>query len=199
MYFYKLTRDGKTVFATKSDNPIPNPNYEEISREEYEAFTGDVEPEPTLDEIRAAKLEELSAACGEVITAGFDIELDGKMEHFDLRVEDQNNIDSLFDLVKLGGTEFPYQADGGRCRFYTAQEILQIYIKSKTSITAQTTYHNALKEYVQGLDDAETIAAVQYGMDLPEPFASKVADTLARASAQMSAVLAAIGGDTNAV
>ena len=152
-----------------------------------------------VEQVRAAKLAQLSVACGEVITAGFDIELDGKMEHFDLRVEDQNNIDSLFDLVKLGGTEFPYQADGGRCRFYTAREIVQIFIKSKISITAQTTYHNALKEYVQGLDDAEVIAAAQYGMDLPEPFASKVSDTLARASAQMSAVLAAMGGDTNAV
>lgn len=153
-----------------------------------------------LPGLKAAKLAELSAACGEVITAGFDIELGGKIEHFDLRLEDQNNIDSLFDLVKLGGTEFPYQADGGRCRFYTAQEIVQIYIKSKTTITAQTTYHNALKEYVQGLDSVEAIEAVQYGMDLPEPLASKVADTLVRASAQMAAVLTAMGGgDADAV
>lgn len=147
-----------------------------------------------VEQVRAAKLQEISAACGEVITAGFDIELLPGVEHFDLRLEDQNNIDSLFDFVKLGGTEFPYQADGGRCRFYSAPEIVQIYIKSKTTVTTQTTYHNALKEYVQGLDDAEAISAVQYGMDLPEPFASKVADTLARASAQMNAVLAAMGG-----
>ena len=152
-----------------------------------------------VEQVRAAKLAQLSVACGEVITTGFNMELGGSVEHFDLRLEDQNNIDSLFDLVKLGGTEFPYQADGGRCRIYTAQEIVQIYIKSKITITAQTTYHNVLKEYVQGLVDAEAIAAVQYGMDLPEPFASKVADTLARASAQMRAVLATMGGNTDAV
>ncbi|WP_300690803.1 hypothetical protein [uncultured Oscillibacter sp.] len=30
--------------------------------------------------------------------------------------QDQSNIANLFRVVELGGTEFPYQADGGKCR-----------------------------------------------------------------------------------
>ena len=43
-----------------------------------------------------------------------------------MSIEDQSNINNLFRVVELGGTEFPYQADGGVCRIYTAAEIASI-------------------------------------------------------------------------
>lgn len=141
-----------------------------------------------------AKIVEISAACNAAIVAGIDIQLGDETEHFNLSIEDQSNIANLFRVVELGGTEFPYQADGGVCRIYTAQEIAQIYIAAQTVITTQTTYHNALKAYVQSLDDVEAIAAVQYGMDLPEPFASEVAQKLAVAQTQMNAIVARLNG-----
>ena len=75
-------------------------------------------------------------------------------------------------MVELGGTEFPYQADDGTCTVYSATEIAQIYVAAQTLITGQTAYHNALKSYVNAMTDAKEIAAVQYGMDLPEPYAA---------------------------
>ncbi len=58
MRFYKLTRDGKTIFATMSDGPVPNPDYKEISQEEYEVFVGyplppAPDPPPTAEELQA--------------------------------------------------------------------------------------------------------------------------------------------------
>lgn len=147
-----------------------------------------------VEVIRNAKVAEISAACNAAIVAGFNIELDGETAHFNLSIEDQSNIANLFRVVELGGTEFPYQADGGVCRIYTAQEIAQIYIAAQTAITTQTTYHNALKAYVQGLDDVEQIAAVQYGMELPEPYATEVMEKLAVAKAQMDAIVARLNG-----
>lgn len=145
---------------------------------------------PPLETMRKNKLEELSAACNATIVAGVDIQLDKEVEHFNLSIEDQSNIANLFRVVELGGTEFPYQADGGKCRIYTAQEIAQIYITAQTAITTQTTYHNALKAYVQSLTNVDKIAAVTYGMTLPKKYAIEMNEKLSVAQVQMEAIVA---------
>ena len=141
-----------------------------------------------------AKVAEISAACNAAIEAGVDIELNGETEHFNLDIKDQSNIANLFRVVELGGTEFPYQADGGKCRIYTALEIAQIYIAAQTAITSQTTYHNALKAYVQSLTDVEKISAVTYGMNLPKKYSAEMNEKLAVAQAQMEAIVARLNG-----
>lgn len=143
-----------------------------------------------LSFIMEAKLAEISKMCNAVIVAGVDIELGEETIHFNLSIEDQSNISNLFRVVELGGSEFPYQSDGGICRVYSASEIVQIYIAAQTLITSQTTYHNELKQYVQSLDDAETISAVEYGMTLPEPYLTEMNEKLAVAQQQMQAILA---------
>lgn len=150
--------------------------------------------EQSTEVIRAAKIAEISAACNTVIVSGIDLTLADGPVHFNLSIEDQSNIANLFRVVELGGTEFPYQADGGVCRIYTAQEIAQIYIAAQTAITTQTTYHNALKAYIQSLEDVESIAAAQYGMTLPDPYASEVAEKLTVAKTQMDAIVQRLGG-----
>lgn len=144
--------------------------------------------------VRNAKIAEISATCNAVIVAGIDIQLGEETEHFNLSIEDQSNIANLFRVVELGGTEFPYQADGGVCRIYTAQEIAQIYIAAQTAITSQTTYHNALKAYVQSLTDVEDISAVTYGMALPAEYAAEMNAKLGVAQAQMEAIVTRLNG-----
>lgn len=142
-----------------------------------------------LSFIMAAKLAEISNMCNAVIVAGVDIELGEESVHFNLSIEDQSNINNLFRVVELGGSEFPYQSDGGVCRVYSANEIVQIYIAAQTLITTQTTYHNELKQYVQSLDNAEAISSVEYGMTLPEPYLTEMNEKLAIAQQQMQAIL----------
>ena len=141
----------------------------------------------SLAVIKAAKIAEISKSCNAIIVAGIDLELTQGVVHFNLSIEDQANIANLFRVVELGGTEFPYQSDGGVCRIYTAAEIAQ------TLITTQTTYHNALKAYVQSLEGSEEISAVTYGMTLPEPYLSEMNAKLAVAQAQMNAITAKLG------
>ena len=140
-----------------------------------------------LETVRAAKLLEISKACNAVIVAGVDVPIGDRRDHFNLKLEDQSNINNLFRVVELGGTEFPYQADD-------ATEIAQIYVAAQTLITSQTAYHNALKSYVNAMTDAEEIAAVQYGMDLPEPYAAALSEKMAVAQAQMEAIVQKLGG-----
>ena len=143
--------------------------------------------------VKAAKIAEISKNCNAIIVAGIDLELTQGTVHFNLSIEDQANIANLFRVVELGGTEFPYQSDGGICRIYTAAEIAQIYIAAQTLITTQTTYHNALKAYVQSLESTEEISAITYGMTLPEPYLSEMNAKLAIAQAQMNAIIEKLG------
>lgn len=148
----------------------------------------------SLPVVRATKLKEISDACNSAIIAGIDLELNEGTVHFNLNIEDQSNIANLFRVVELGGTEFPYQSDGGVCRIYTAAEIVQIYIAAQTLITTQTTYHNELKSYVQSLETAEDVAAVQYGMTLPDPYLAEMTEKLIVAQTQMDAIVAKLNG-----
>ena len=142
-----------------------------------------------LSVVMSAKLSEISNACNAVIVNGVDIKFGEETVHFNLSIEDQSNINNLFRVVELGGTEFPYQADGGVCRIYTAAEIAAIYIAAQTLITTQTAYHNELKQYVQTLTDVEEVSAVQYGMTLPEPYLTEMNEKLSVAQQQMQAIV----------
>ena len=142
-----------------------------------------------LSVVMSAKLSEISNACNAVIVNGVDIKFGEENVHFNLSIEDQSNINNLFRVVELGGTEFPYQADGGVCRIYTAAEIAAIYIAAQTLITTQTTSHNELKQYVQTLTSAEEVSAIQYGMTLPEPYLTEMNEKLAVAQQQMQAIV----------
>lgn len=142
-----------------------------------------------LSVVMPAKLSEISNACNAVIVNGVDIKFGEENVHFNLSIEDQSNTTILFRVVELGGTEFPYQADGGVCRIYTAAEIAAIYIAAQTLITTQTTYHNELKQYVQTLTSAEEVSAIQYGMTLPEPYLTEMNEKLAVAQQQMQAIV----------
>ena len=143
----------------------------------------------SLSVVRSAKLLEISKACNTVIVSGVDVQIGDRTDHFNLALEDQSNINNLFRVVELGGTAFPYQADDGTCPVYSAMEIAQIYIAAQTLITTQTSYHNALKAYVLSLKDEDTISAVVYGMDLPEPYASELTGKLTVAQEQMAAIV----------
>lgn len=146
-----------------------------------------------IDTIREAKLLEISKACNSVIVTGVNVQIGERVDHFNLALEDQSNINNLFRVVELGGTEFPYQADDGTCTVYSAQEIAQIYITAQTHITTQTAYHNALKAYVNSLENSEEITTIQYGMDLPEPYAAELAGKLTVAQTQMQAIVQRLG------
>ena len=190
MYIYDTILNLYTMGQISKDYVLNGVKKGWITTEQASTILGEEDP---IETIRNIKLKEISDACNYTIISGIDIEFNKEKVHFNLSIEDQSNINNLFRVVELGGTEFPYQSDGGECRIYTAAEIAQIYIASQTLITAQTTYHNALKQYVQSLSSIEDIDAVTYGMELPEPYLTSVNKKLATAKAQMDAIVAKMG------
>ena len=132
----------------------------------------------SIDFIRTSKINEMSRACNQVIEAGFDIELGGKVEHFSLTTQDQLNLISLSSMAANGMEAIPYHADGEVCRFYSNAEMQAIVARATAFKIYHTTYYNALKNYINSLETIEEIAAVTYGMPLPEEYQSDVLKSL---------------------
>lgn len=156
------------------NNPIP---IEENEEEEQPVISND-DPDITVEFVRKAKINEMSRACNQIIEAGFDITLNENVEHFSLTTQDQLNLISLSAMAQAGTEAIPYHADGQICRFYTAAEINQIVSAATQFKIYQTTYYNALKNYINSLDTIEEIAAITYGTSLPEEYKSEVLKAL---------------------
>ena len=131
-----------------------------------------------IEFLKSSKINEMSYTCRHTIEAGFDILLsDDEIHHFSLDTQDQLN---LITLSALADTQelIPYHADGEVCKFYSAAEIKQIVAAATQFKMYHTTYYNALKNYINHLDNIETIAAITYGIELPEEFQSDVLKAL---------------------
>lgn len=133
----------------------------------------------TVEYVRDRKVSEMSNTCNAVITAGFDVALsDGGTYHFSLTTQDQLNLITLSTLVASGETQIPYHADGELCRFYSSEDITTI-ITAATSFKAfHVSYFNALRAYVESMEDIDAIGAVVYGVEIPEAYQSDVLKVL---------------------
>lgn len=128
-----------------------------------------------IEDVKAAKITEMSVACNEVITQGFDITLsDKKSHHFSLEVADQLKISKLNDRANAGTTVLPYHADGESCKFYTKDDVVALNTAMENCIEFQTTYFNSLRDYIESMTDINDICDVKYGVDIPEAYQSEV-------------------------
>lgn len=149
----------------------------------------DPNTEVTVDYVKSVKIAEMSNTCNKVITNGFDVVLsDGNSYHFSLTTQDQLNLITLSSMVANGEEQIPYHADGELCRFYSAEDINIIITTATQFKTYQISYFNALKAYIESLDDMNEIGAITYGVDIPAEYQSDVLKVLL---ANM-----AIGGET---
>lgn len=158
---------------------VPATEYQPIVVEEEEepiVVPPSIDPidETTIEYVRAAKINEMSKTCNQIIENGFDIEIAGEPCHFSLTVQDQLNLITLSSMAAQGIDQIPYHADGQLCKFYTAEQINAIVNQATMFKTYHTTYYNALKAYINSLDTIEAIGAIVYGVDLPEEFKTDV-------------------------
>lgn len=131
--------------------------------------------EPTIEAVRKLKLQELSNICNQTIENGFDTILsDNISHHFSLTTQDQLNLISIGQMAANGIEMIPYHADGEICKFYSPDDINNIIEAATQYKIYHTTYYNALKNYVNSLDDINTIQQIQYGIVLPIEYQSDV-------------------------
>ena len=134
-------------------------------------------PDVMLEYVRESKLLEMSRACRTIIEAGIDIKLRGETKHFSLDTQDQLNLISLSAMAQTQSL-IPYHADGEECTFYTSEEINEIVETATAYKIYHTTYYNALKTYINALGTIEEIAAITYGVEIPDEYKSDVLKVL---------------------
>lgn len=136
-----------------------------------------IEPDPndtlSIEFIRASKINAMSYKCKEAIESGIDINIRGENQHFSLTIQDQLNLMGLNILTQTQSL-IPYHADGAEQMFYTADEIKEIITAANDLKNYHLTYYNSLKSYINTLNTIEEIAAVEYGIDIPEEYKTDV-------------------------
>ena len=172
-----------------------------ISVADYLSLFPITEDNPVTDELialfRVSKLAELRAICNSMFEQGVDVATSNSgdtIEHFSLDSYSQNNITNMFYSVMAGIEEYPYHADGKECTTYSKEDIVAIYVSAQSAITYHTTYNNMLRALVNRIDDVETLAAVTYGMELPEDLNTSMQSNIAAAQAQIQKILATLSG-----
>ena len=135
-----------------------------------------------LEEKRATKHAEISAASEAAIYAGMDVETTQGTEHFSLTEKDQINLTTAKNEVDKGAPIYLYHTDDTLCRIFTAEEIKAIAQASVAHIIYHTTYCNHLFEWIRRADAAELVS-ITYGAELPEDLAEHMQEILTQAGA----------------
>ena len=138
-------------------------------------------PDPvSLEEKRAAKHTEVSAASEAAIYAGMDVETTQGTEHFSLQETDQINLTAAVTAVQQGAAGYPYHADGELCRMFTAAEIGAVGQASIAHKLYHTTYCNHLFAWIRRATASE-LTGITYGAELPEDLAASMQALLTQA------------------
>lgn len=159
---YKKDEETNTLWLSNDESIYVAPEEPDIST----PSEPEKPAEPTLEEIKNTKIEEISKACNFNIVHGAYMEVDGEMQLFSYKLEDQSNLISALQLSIATQMSMPYHADGENCRLFTPEEITTLYVNEMTNLTHHQTYTNQLKMYIESLDDKLAVEAVLYGNEL---------------------------------
>lgn len=155
---YQLSNDG-SVWTPPEPTPEPEPA-----------------PKPTLEELRESKVQEMNALQQATIQSGVNVTLtDGTIEHFTLTEHDQTSLVGLQSQVAAGEEAIPWHTSDEmeHCKFYSNTDMQLIVSAAMAWVTWHVTYFRDLRIYIRSLENKEEIAAVVYGMELPEEFQSE--------------------------
>ncbi len=157
-YFDKplVDENGCANYKLVDGRPIERTEEEKVADTDY------------VEQIRAAKLSEISDACEQTIYSGVDVEDSKGIEHFSLTMADQTNLTALVEAVAQGGISVPYHADEQLCRQFTADEIKAVYAAAKAYITKNVTLCNHLNVWIRRCTTAQEINAITYTTNLPD-------------------------------
>lgn len=133
-------------------------------------------PEPTLDEVKEAKVAEMNKAQQDTIQSGVDVTLtDGSTEHFTLTEHDQTSLVGLQTQVASGEENIPWHTsdETKHCKFYSNVDMAKITATAMAFVTWHVTYFRDLRIYIRSLENKEEVEQVAYGMYIPEAYQSE--------------------------
>lgn len=132
-----------------------------------------------VEQVRAAKKEEIGIMCSAAIYAGIDV----AGSHYSLTEHDQTELMAQNTAVKEGAAVVPYHTDGELCRMFTAEEFTALAQAATAHVLYHRTYCNHVNEWIKraGLDE---LSAITYGAELPADLAAHMAEIIAAAGGE---------------
>ena len=178
-YITIYKRDGNTVILSDDESVYVEP----IEPEPIPI------PEPTLDDIKNAKIAQFSSTCNQMIVNGVDVEIGDTTQHFSYATDDQSNIKKAFDLAVATGLAVPLHCDDGNCALYSAEDMIRIYVAEETNSTHHQTYFNQMKQYIKTLEDKDAVTALNYGDALTGIYLETYNTIMTQASVIIQAII----------
>lgn len=157
------------------DKEIPT-NGEVKEDETYTVISTYIAPPEDVVIVRDRKIKEMNDAQQKAIAEGFDIEIDGVVEHFTMTANDQTSMLGLMSMVQSGMELIPWHTSDNdeHCKYYTNEQMKAIVGKAMEVLTLNITYFRDLRIYINSLKDNDEINAIEYGILIPDKYKSDV-------------------------
>lgn len=130
---------------------------------------------PTLEEVKAAKKQEIYMMYNADVAAGVDVKLSTGTQHFPLSDEDQRFL--MGKQLELSGSDaemVSYQDSDNHCMLLSRDDMQKIITTALTYVNVKTTYRNNLCEWADQCGTKEEVSAVFYGTEIPEEHQNEV-------------------------
>jgi len=126
----------------------------------------DVTPkEQPIEQLKTAKLVEISKACEKAIVNGVDM----NNEHFSYAIVDQLNIEKLIRKIENEKiSKISYQSDNGEYKNYSVKDFQHLINMLESNVLYQRAYHSLLKKLINQCATIQEVQAITYGMKLSE-------------------------------
>lgn len=180
------TLNGKTKQFAKNyedleiPTPVANINYEFVgwepelptvgSIEEKTTYTAYFKYVPTLAEIKLQKVSELENDYLTCLNNGMDIELSTGTSHFSFTPNTATAFsEKTLEIQTISSDYFEFEE-----QVYSKYDMQIIITKGLYFINRETAYKNNLVEYINKLEDVNSVNAVIYGQDIPSEYINNV-------------------------
>lgn len=145
----ELYDDSDFMMTSINRNDYKNEKISKFGEEYILTLTNEDEIVISLDDVKANKIKELSEQINNIITNGFDLDIDGEIKHFSLESHDQQNIIAICQyLTQHEDIEgYLYHADNEELTLYSRENMNLIRDKMiETIMNNISTYHTIKKK-----------------------------------------------------
>lgn len=154
----QFSNDGSVYVEPQIPEPIPEEPYI-----------------PTLEEVKAAKKQEIYSAYNADVAAGVSVELSTGTQHFPLSGEDREFLmGKQLELVGSDAEQVSYQDSENHCMLLPRNDMQKIITEALTHVNVKTTYRNNLCEWVDQCSTKEMVEGIFYGASIPEEYQNEV-------------------------
>ena len=158
---YQLSNDGSIY---RESDPIPEePAYE-----------------PTLEELKASKIEEMKLVEQQILNNGIDVDISTGREHFPLGDKDMLYLLGLQSMVAAGQENIPWHNgdENEPCKFYSNSDMAKIQETAMAFVVYNETRLRDLTRFINSLTDKESVKSITYNTTIPTEFHSEVMEAL---------------------